>query len=210
MKTTKIIISLSLALMLAGCANSLERAKRTVGLIQDNVTLLIGNISEIQNREFDLQKDFEATIQLKEDLSGFGMEDNPLHQNINNRRELLNEMEESRQQLLQLCEDLEEIPAHDQLPKDQIQRVIEYTRNLCENTDHYIANYLENLKTEDVTYKSVDSKSIDHERFFKVFSNVNMLYTENNMNLDKILNYFESLNTLLVNLKVYLVNLTGE
>lgn len=210
MKTTKIIISLSLALMLAGCANSLERAKRTVGLIQDNVTLLIGNISEIQNREFDLQKDFEATIQLKEDLSGFGMEDNPLHQNINNRRELLNEMEESRQQLLQLCEDLEEIPAHDQLPKDQIQRVIEYTRNLCENTDHYIANYLENLKTEDVTYKSVNSKSIDHERFFKVFSNVNMLYTENNMNLDKILNYFESLNTLLVNLKVYLVNLTGE
>ncbi|MCR8968856.1 YkyA family protein [Facklamia sp. 7083-14-GEN3] len=210
MKTRKILILLSLSILIVGCGNSLERAKRTVSLIQDNVTLIIGNISEIQNREFDLQQDFEATINLSEDLSGFGQSDNPLNKNIEKRKELLAEMEESRQQLLELCQELEEIPENDQLPKDQITKVIEYTTNLCDKTDIYISNYLENIETEDQSYKSITSEEIDHETFFAVFDNVNLLYTENNMNLDHILEYFEPLNTLLVNLKVYLVNITGE
>ncbi|MGX7108446.1 YkyA family protein [Facklamia miroungae] len=210
MKTTKVIVMLSLSLLLIGCGNSLERAKRTVGLIQDNVTLLIGNISEIQNREFDLQKDFEATIHLSDDLSGFGQSDNPLNKNINTRKDLLEEMEESRQQLLELCQELKDIPQNDQLPMDQINKVIEYTTNLCEKTDVYISTYLENIETEDLSYKSITNPATDHETFFAVFDNVNLLYTENNINLDHILEYFEPLNTLLVNLKVYLVNITGE
>ncbi|MGF3195770.1 YkyA family protein [Facklamia sp. P13055] len=210
MKTKKILILLSLSILIIACGNSLERAKRTVGLIQDNVTLIIGNISEIQNRELDLQQDFEATINLSEDLSGFGQSDNPLNKNIAKRKDLLAEMEESRQQLLELCQELKDIPENDQLPKDQITRVIEYTTNLCDKTDIYISNYLENIEIEDQSYQSITSEEIDHESFFAVFDNVNLLYTENNMNLDQILEYFEPLNTLLVNLKVYLVNLTGK
>lgn len=210
MKTKKIIIIVILLSLVTGCSNSLERAKRSVGLVQDHVTQLIGNISEIQNREFDLQKDFEATIALEKDLSGFKLEDNPLNKNIQARQILLEEMDSSRLKLIELCQDLQEIPAHSQLPKDQIDKVIKSTRQLCDNTETYVDGYLNNLHEEDLTYKSITNKDIDHETFFGVFDNVNTIYTENNMNLDQILGYFESLNALLVNLKVYLVNLTGE
>ena len=210
MKNKKIILLGMTLILLSGCGNSIERASRTIGLIQENVTNIIGKISEVQNQEFDLQADFEETLKESEDLSAFAKETNPVIENIQEREQLLTDIESSRQDLLELIEELNQIPEHKDLPDEQIQKVIEYIQALCEDLELYVSNYQENLKVEAETFESVANPEINHESFFGVFDNINDLAIENNINLDAVLGHFEALNVLLVNLKVYLVNLTDK
>lgn len=207
MKAKQILVIMISLVLLSACGNSLQRAERTVGLIQDHVTSIIGKISELQLQESDIQADFEATIQASEDLSAFKSDQSTIEENVQKRQDLLQEIETDREELLNLVDELQQIPNHQDLPQDQINQVIEYVTQLSEDLDHYVSHYQANLETEAITYKSIANPATDHESFFKVFDNVNLLYTENNMNLDKVLVHFESLNHLLVNLKVYLVNL---
>lgn len=207
MKAKQILVLIVSVVLLSACGNSLQRAERTVGLIQDHVTAIIGKISEIQNQEADIQANFEATIKASEDLSAFNQADSPIEANVQKRQALLDEIDDHRKQLIDLADELGDIPQHKDLPQDQMKMVMDYVKNLTGDLDQYVARYQANLKTEAITYKSIANPSTNHESFFKVFDNVNLLYTENNMNLDKVLVHFESLNHLLVNLKVYLVNL---
>ncbi|MBG9979869.1 YkyA family protein [Facklamia sp. DSM 111018] len=210
MKNKKLILLGITLILLSGCGNSIERASRTIGLIQENVTNIIGKISEVQNQESDLQADFEETLKESDDLSAFAKDTNPVIGNIQEREQLLTDIDSSRQDLLELIEELNQIPEHKDLPDEQTQKVIEYIQALCEDLELYVSNYQENLKVEADTFKSVANPEINHESFFGVFDNINDLAIENNINLDAVLGHFESLNVLLVNLKVYLVNLTDK
>lgn len=208
MKSIKLFTLAIVFVMLSACSNSIERADRTVGIIQENVTSIIGKISEVQNYENDLQADFEATLALNEDLSSFNEADNPVETNIASRRQLLNEIEENRTNLLDLIDEIQEIPSSDDLPQDQLNRVVEYVENLSVDLERYVTNYLENLQSESMTFKSIANPDLDHQSFFSVFDNINQLSIENHINLDRLIAHFEPLNSLLVNLKVYLVNIT--
>lgn len=208
MKSIKVFTLALVFVIVSACGNSVERADRTVGLIQENVTSIIGKISEVQNFENDLQTDFEATLALEDDLSSFTAAENPVETNIASRRQLLNEIEENRNNLIDLLDEINEIPADDQLPMEQLERVVEYVENLSTDLDRYVSNYLDNLNTESITFKSIGNPDLDHESFFAVFDNVNQLSIENHINLDLLIAHFEPLNSLLINLKVYLVNIT--
>src|SRR5690625_6795668 len=58
----KIVILLITTLFIAGCDNSLERADKTVSLVQENVTSIVNELTEIQLAEGNLQAEFESTI----------------------------------------------------------------------------------------------------------------------------------------------------
>ncbi|MFN0602889.1 YkyA family protein [Facklamia hominis] len=209
-KTKLVLILISILFLVSGCGRSIQRANRAIGLIQDHVTNIIGKISEVQNREFDLQANFEATLKQSEDLSAFLSSDTPLAENISKRQALIDEIAKSQTTLQEMVEELNSLPDKEQLPKEQVQKLIEYVKQLNQDLDTYVAQYRTNLKQETATFKALANTKTNHESFFKVFNNINQLYTENNMNLDRVIANFDPLNSLLVNLKVYLVNLTEK
>ena len=100
MKAKQILVLIVSVVLLSACGNSLQRAERTVGLIQDHVTAIIGKISEIQNQEADIQANFEATIKASEDLSAFNQADSPIEANVQKRQALLDEIDDHRKQLI--------------------------------------------------------------------------------------------------------------
>ena len=86
----KSIILLFTTLFIAGCNNSVERTDRTVSLVQENVTSIVNELTEIQLAEGNIQAEFENTIaNASDDLSYFANNDSPIQQNIQRRQQHL-------------------------------------------------------------------------------------------------------------------------
>ena len=126
--------------------------------------------------------------------------------NIQNRTDHLTSITESVSKLNELIVELENVKKSDAIPTAQIDQVMAYLSNLSTDLNIYIADYQENLTEEAITFKSIANPETDYKSFFGVFDNINTLSTENLINLDKILVHFEPLTSLLINLKVFLVD----
>ena len=91
--------------------------------------------------------------------------------------------------------------------KDQINEIIDLVSNLQKDLEVYSSDYLQNLDLESQTYQSIANPDTNFENFFKIFDTIEILMTNNEMNLEKVLTYFESINAHLIDFKVYLTNL---
>ena len=78
---------------------------------------------------------------------------------------------------------------------------------LTANLKVYLKDYQDSLQPEKQTYQAVANPNNDYTTFFKVFDNVNILNKTNQINLEKVLGYFEPINAKLIDFKVYLTNL---
>lgn len=205
-KTFQLFLLTFSVILLVACDNSLKRADRAIGLIQENVTQIVNELNEVQVLENNLQSEFETMLQSSEDLTIFHANDSLVQVNIDNRKEHLESILESIKQLDELISELENLKSSDTIPTTQINQVITYLNDLSTDLNTYIIDYQENLVEEEITFKSIANPETDYRSFFGVFDNINTLATENNINLDKILVHFEPLTSLLINLKVFLVD----
>lgn len=205
-KTFQLFLLTFSVILLVACDNSLKRADRAIGLIQENVTQIVNELNEVQVLENNLQSEFETMLQSSEDLTIFHANDSLVQVNIDNRKEHLESILESIKQLDELSSELENLKSSDTIPTTQIDQVITYLNDLSTDLNTYIIDYQENLVEEEITFKSIANPETDYRSFFGVFDNINTLATENNINLDKILVHFEPLTSLLINLKVFLVD----
>ncbi|MRI84799.1 YkyA family protein [Fundicoccus ignavus] len=205
-KTFQLFLLTFSVILLVACDNSLKRADRAIGLIQENVTQIVNELNEVQVLENNLQSEFETMLQSSEDLTIFHANDSLVQVNIDNRKEHLESILESIKQLDELISELENLKSSDTIPTTQIDQVITYLNDLSTDLNTYIIDYQENLVEEEITFKSIANPETDYRSFFGVFDNINTLATENNINLDKILVHFEPLTSLLINLKVFLVD----
>ena len=205
-KTFQLFLLTFSVILLVACDNSLKRADRAIGLIQENVTQIVNELNEVQVLENNLQSEFETMLQSSEDLTIFHANDSLVQVNIDNRKEHLESILESIKQLDELISELENLKSSDTIPTTQIDQVITYLNDLSTDLNTYIIDYQENLVEEEITFKSIANPETDYRSFFGVFDNTNTLATENNINLDKILVHFEPLTSLLINLKVFLVD----
>jgi len=205
-KTFQLFLLTFSVILLVACDNSLKRADRAIGLIQENVTQIVNELNEVQVLENSLQSEFESMLQSSEDLTIFHLNDSLVQVNIDNRKEHLESMLESIKQLDELISELENLKSSDTIPTTQIDQVITYLNDLSTDLNTYIIDYQENLVEEEITFKSIANPETDYRSFFGVFDNINILATENSINLDKILVHFEPLTSLLINLKVFLVD----
>ena len=205
-KTFQLFLLTFSVILLVACDNSLKRADRAIGLIQENVTQIVNELNEVQVLENNLQSEFETMLQSSEDLTIFHANDSLVQVNIDNRKEHLESMLESIKQLDELISELENLKSSDTIPTTQIDQVITYLNDLSTDLNKYIIDYQENLVEEEITFKSIANPETDYRSFFGVFDNINTLATENSINLDKILVHFEPLTSLLINLKVFLVD----
>ena len=205
-KTFQLFLLTFSIILLAACDNSIERADRAIGLIQENVTQIVNELNEVQVLENNLQNDFETMLQSSEDLEIFNANDSLIQENIQNRKDHLTSITESVSKLNELITELENVKKSETIPTAQIDQVITYLTNLSADLEVYIADYQDNLTEEAITFKSIANPETDYNTFFGVFDNINTLSTENYINLDKILVHFEPLTSLLNNLKVFLVD----
>lgn len=205
-KTFQLFLLTFSIILLAACDNSIERADRAIGLIQENVTQIVNELNEVQVLENNLQNDFETMLQSSEDLEIFNANDSLIQENIQNRKDHLTSITESVSKLNELITELENVKKSETIPTAQIDQVITYLTNLSADLEVYIADYQDNLTEEAITFKSIANPETDYNTFFGVFDNINTLSTENYINLDKILVHFEPLTSLLINLKVFLVD----
>lgn len=204
----KIVVVLVATLILAGCNSSTERTNRLITLLQDNVTAIVNDITEIQLAENNLQAEFDTTLSSgSDDFSGFLNEDSPIQQNIQRRKEHLSKLDEHKNDLLSLIDEVENQKDKTPLPTEQVNSHADQLKGLAEGLNVYINDYLENIDTESIIYKSLANPETNYESFFSVFDRVNVLHTTNNINLEQILGYFEPINAQLINFKVYLANL---
>lgn len=205
-KTFQLFLLTFSVILLVACDNSLKRADRAIGLIQENVTQIVNELNEVQVLENNLQSEFETMLQSSEDLTIFHANDSLVQVNIDNRKEHLESILESIKQLDELISELENLKSSDTIPTTQMDQVITYLNDLSTDLNTYIIDYQENLVEEEITFKSIANPETDYRSFFGVFDNINTLATENSINLDKILVHFEPLTSLLINLKVFLVD----
>lgn len=205
-KTFQLFLLTFSIIFLAACDNSLQRADRAIGLIQENVTQIVNELNEVQVLENNLQNDFETMLQSSEDLGIFNANDSLIQVNIQNRKDHLTSITERISKLNELVAELENVKKSDTIPTAQIDQVITHLSNLSADLSVYIADYQDNLTEESITFKSIANPETDYNTFFGVFDNINTLSTENHINLDKILVHFEPLTSLLINLKVFLVD----
>lgn len=206
-KIYKITSLLALILILTACSQYLERASRTIELMQDSVTSIISLMQDIQNYERDIQEHFEATLNSDQGLEIFNQKDNPILDNTQARSQLLDKLEEASKQLVGLAEELGSQRDARNAPSQEIDQIVAVVSDLAEDLNRYIADYRTNLSLERQSYQAIGNPDIDFTNFFQVFDNIEVLSTNNFMNLEKVLTYFEPLNTHLINFKVYLANL---
>ncbi|AXY25821.1 hypothetical protein CL176_07320 [Suicoccus acidiformans] len=201
------LITMSLlALLLVACDNSLNRADRTITLVQDHVNEIINELNEIQLQEENLQADFEETLNQSEDLSAFKNTENKVYQNVQTRQSHLERLQELTGELGNLTKEFETIQRRETLPNDQVNQLLERINQLNTDMSTYVSDYLANLQIEQTTYQSIANAETDYNDFFGVFDNVNTLASTNQMNLEKVLAHFESINTQLINFKVFIAN----
>lgn len=204
----KFVILLFTTLFIAGCNNSVERTDRTVSLVQENVTSIVNELTEIQLAEGNIQAEFENTIaNASDDLSYFANNDSPIQQNIQRRQEHLTKLEEVRSELDTLIEEFSNQVDKSPLPADQVTNQITQLQGLSQEITTYITDYRDTIETESIVYKSIANPETDYTSFFAVFDSVSKLHTTNKINLERILGYFEPINAQLINFKVYLANL---
>lgn len=203
----KLIILPIVLLILAGCSQSVERADRTITLIQDNMTSIINLISEIQFNEQGLQGQFEEMINSEQELQAFQNEEAGIFVNIDQRNEYLTQLEENRTSLVGLREEIQAQSESDGLPSDQVTQVDQNLEQLIGHLETYINDYRTNLEVEQQLYQSLANPNLDYTQFFGLFDQISVITTNNQMNLEKVIEYVEPINTILINLKVYLANL---
>ncbi len=208
MKNLYRLTLLALCLLLAGCSQSLERSIRTTTLVQDNITAITNHLAEIQLLEESVQTDFESTLKAGEDdLSLFKSSDSAIQENVAKRRKLIQELQDNSDKLQELNDEMVSQLKRSEVPKDQINEIIDLVSNLQKDLEVYSSDYLQNLDLESQTYQSIANPDTNFENFFKIFDTIEILMTNNEMNLEKVLTYFESINAHLIDFKVYLTNL---
>lgn len=207
-KLTKFVFSVFIGMfILAACQNkSLPRAERIIGLIQENVTAITNNLSEIQNIENTLQSSFEEAIAFN-DLSIFSNEDNAVNVNIQARQEKINAIIDARKSNQDLIKEMTSLIGQPNVPGEQIKTIISQIEALNADLEVYTTDYNNALKLESQSFESIAAENSNYETFFNVLNNVNTLAVTNNMNLNKVVGQFEQINIHLVNVKVEIINL---
>lgn len=201
------ILLFATVFVLAACDNSLERATRTVGLMQDDMTKIVNQLSEIQTLENNLQADFDNTLAGTEDLTVFLNEESPVLVNLSQRHAHLNTLDDTKNSLVELSDELISLNKNAALPIDQFNALHQEVATLANSLSVYITDYKKGLELETTSFKSIANPNADYTNFFGVMNNVNQLAVTNNINLDAALPAFEPINTQLINLKVSLVNM---
>ena len=115
-KTFQLFLLTFSVILLAACDNSLQRADRSIGLIQENVTQIVNELNEVQVLENNLQSDFETMLQSSEDLGIFDASDSLVQVNIDNRKDHLTSIAESISKLNELINELENVKKSDAIP----------------------------------------------------------------------------------------------
>ena len=206
-KITKYLSILLISTLLFGCDNSLERSKRTIDALQDNMTQIINILNEIQNEEENIQRDFEATLNSEDGLTAFGDENSAIQINVSEREYQLGLLSEQVVALEKYIEEFTTFTDAELLDRQEVIQQIDLFNQLQENLAVYSKDYQANIQSEQQIYYSLSDPEIDYNRFYQIFEQIETLMTTNHINLEKILGYFEPINTQLINFKIYLVNL---
>lgn len=206
-KIIKYLSILLISTLLFGCDNSLERSKRTIDALQDNMTQIINILNEIQNEEENIQRDFEATLNSEDGLTAFGDENSAIQINVSEREYQLGLLSEQVVALEKYIEEFTTFTDAELLDRQEVIQQIDLLNQLQENLAVYSKDYQANIQSEQQIYYSLSDPEIDYNRFYQIFEQVETLMTTNHINLEKILGYFEPINTQLINFKIYLVNL---
>lgn len=206
-RSIKFVILMMLGMILVACDNATERSSRTVNLIQENVTSIVNELTEIQLLENNLQSDFEATLSDGADMAAFLNEDALINQNLSNRKEHLQSLDEQLDNFRSLSEELSNQAGNSPLSEDQINSQVTLMNDLSNELQVYIDDYMSNLELETQIFQHMAEPELDIDDFYAVFDQAQTLYTTNHINLEKTLEYFEPINANLINFKVFLVNL---
>lgn len=208
MKFLRRSLMLVLCLALVACSQSVERGLRTTELVQDNINSITNNLNEIQRLENAIQTDFETTLrQGDQDLSVFNKSDNPIMTNVANRNKLLDQLQKASDTIEELNEEMVSQLEKSDIPKDQTKEIVELVAAMKQDLNVYTSDYKKNLELEKQTYQSIANPDTNYDNFFGVFNNIDVIMTNNQMNLEKVLGYFEKINAHLIDFKVYLTNL---
>lgn len=207
----KIGLIIVLLSCITACDNTFKRAERTTTLLQEDITTVVNELTEIQLLESYVQKDFESTLQASKDLSAFMSDDSAIMQNVQKRQEHLNKLSELLSDLEQLNKELnDQMKTKDPSLNQQVTDIRSILSALMKDLTVYTNDYKDNLKYEIQTYQSISNPNTDYHSFSQVFSNISKLNKTNQINLDSTLKYFETMNAKLIDLKVYLTNLTQK
>ena len=117
-----LLILLCSCLFLVACDNSLTRVDRAVGLIQEDTTAILNDLTEIQTQEKNLQAAFETDLG-QNDLALFNKNDSQVEKNIQERKSRIDDINKKRTHLQEMLKELSQGTDNKNLPTDKFQDI---------------------------------------------------------------------------------------
>lgn len=196
-------------LVLSGCANELENVQKQIDGVEETKAEMIGSLNAINQYESDMQADLDASLIDDEELSALKNGSAVVFENIDNRQEEVDQMENQLKDFKKSAEDLKSFD-DESLPLGSIQSVLQPMEMMIEQLDTYLPAYKDQLASEQETFEAFGADDADFNTLFEGFESLN---STSDSNLDLLAPFAETneeLDASIQNLKKELTALEEE
>lgn len=166
------VILAATLLMLAGCSSPAEKAQTSLSDIEELQTSVMESFTQLADLENSLQTEFEAALTEDESLSTLSDGSAEVHANIEERRELLEKLSESNEEILSQHEEMLQID-HDEMPAEAFNGVLGSLDSVTESLDAFTESYGAQLDSEKTYFESLGQDDADYEIFQNGIERVN-------------------------------------
>lgn len=173
---------LASGVVLAGCSSGIEKTQKSVDELADSKEAIIVSLNNIQQKEMEIQKQFDEALTADEELATFSDGSAPVFENISARQEEVANLEENLSKMKDHVTDLSKLEV-EEVPTDKMKKMLDTAQTFIEQVEGYLPTYTEQLQAEEEIFASFGAEDAT---FNTLYDGVNTLNKNGSDNLAKL------------------------
>ncbi|UJF14754.1 YkyA family protein [Jeotgalibaca sp. MA1X17-3] len=166
------------SILLAGCTNQIQNVQKEVDLVSSEKEEIVVSLNTIQNKEMEIQGDFDESLLTDAELKNFQDESALVFENVESREE---EVQKLKKVLEEVQTDVEDLNAFEEesLPLEQISSLTQTIEEINKIMDAYISTYENQLSEEKVVFQSLGEEEADFDTLYNGVDSLNEMSDQN-------------------------------
>ncbi|SFH59409.1 YkyA family protein [Pisciglobus halotolerans] len=184
----KISVPLSLlgvSFLLAGCDTSAKDTLAVTDTLEEKEKGIVEQINAVTAQESQLQKQFSETLKNDKELKTFKDDSSKVFENIQNRKDALDTIEEDASELSDQSDKLKDIKG-EELPKQDMTNLEEKLDSASGTLDEWLKTYKKDLDQEEKYFKSLSKEDATYETFTNGIDTLNGQHQKSNETLTQL------------------------
>ncbi|MGP6147519.1 YkyA family protein [Jeotgalibaca sp. A122] len=173
---------LASGIVLAGCSSGVEKTQKSVDKLADSKEAIIVSLNTIQQKEMEIQKQFDEALTADEELATFSDGSAPVFKNISVRQEEVANLEENLSKMKGHVMDLSKLEV-EEVPAEKMQKMLDTAQTFINQVEAYLPAYTEQLQAEEEIFASFGAEDAT---FNTLYDGVNTLNKNGSDNLAKL------------------------